>query len=323
MACRWFFKYAGIVVCYRGPGKAVAIFHIVSGNRGKGLLARIVMQFRRVFGSAYLTTLLFAASLPLLFWSPPATGHSPYPAVQTGPTSGGAISAIAATTASEGARAGFRVGEVLRYTVAWSSFRSAATAELSIPETRELGGWRVWHFRARVDTISPVRTLFAVDDQFDSYADTTTFVCRQFEMYLDELGRRETTILHPVPFGAPIQGPGPFVSVLPGTRDALSALYDLRSMDWQHTSETRMPVYDGHNLYEMVVRRGTASEKVSVAAGEFTAAHLSIRLNDRHKEMPQTDFELWIASERGRLPLLMTANLPFGSLRVELTQATE
>ena len=281
------------------------------------------MRLRLISGVVYLTALLFAASLPGPFWTPLAAGHFPYPAVHPVSAPGGDSAIAALESPSKSAPTRFRAGEVLSYSVAWSGFKSAATAELSIPETRQLGDWRVWHFRARLDTISPVRTLFAIDDQFDSYADTATFVCRQFEMYLDELGRKEAEILHPVPFGAPIQGSGPFVSVLPETRDALSALYNLRSVDWQNTAETRMPVYDGHDLYDMVVRREAANEKVPVAAGEFTTTHLSIRLNDRQQEVPQTDFELWIASDRSRLPVLMTANLPFGSLRAELMQVTE
>src|SRR5690348_3505142 len=63
----------------------------------------------------------------------------------------------------------FRPGEKLDYNVAWSSFTTAASVELSIPEQRDLYGWHTWHFRATAHTVSPVRTLFPIDDEFDSY----------------------------------------------------------------------------------------------------------------------------------------------------------
>src|SRR5215469_9235728 len=63
----------------------------------------------------------------------------------------------------------FRMGESLKYQVSWAAFATAADVELSIPERRELYGWKTWHFRATAHTVSPVRTLFTIDDQFDSY----------------------------------------------------------------------------------------------------------------------------------------------------------
>ena len=65
----------------------------------------------------------------------------------------------------------FRPGETLTYRVSWAAFSSAASLQLSVPERRDLFGWQTWHFRALAHTLSPVRTLFAVDDQFDSYTD--------------------------------------------------------------------------------------------------------------------------------------------------------
>ncbi len=215
----------------------------------------------------------------------------------------------------------FRAGETLEYRVAWATFSNAATVQLTFPERRDLYGWATWHFRAAIHTLQPVRTLFPMDDQFDSYSDSSTFESRQYEMYLDEMGKKQDVVVHLQAQGAPSRAPAPVVVVLPGTRDPLGAIYDLRAVDWQHSAEIRAPVFDGRNLYEMRAQLEVASEKLTVAAGVFTAARIGIRLYEHSREVRQTRFELWLTQGASHTPVLLSADLPFGTLHIELTRA--
>jgi hypothetical protein len=215
----------------------------------------------------------------------------------------------------------FRVGETLTYRVQWAAFSNAASVELSVPERRELYGWKTWHFSATIHTLSPVRSLFQIDDQFDSYSDASTFESHQFEEHLNEMGRTKNVVMHLAASGAESKGPGPMVVVLPGTRDPLSVLYELRTIDWQRTPEFRAPVYDGKNLYEVHARRREMDEAVTVAAGQFPTSRISIRLFRYQKEVAGLHFEVWLANNAARTPVLMRADLPFGSVRAELISA--
>jgi hypothetical protein len=216
----------------------------------------------------------------------------------------------------------FHVGEKLDYRIAWSGFNNAATLELSVPERRDLFGWHTWHFRAAFHTVHPVRTLFEIDDQFDSYTDATTLECRQFEMYMNELGKTETKVLHLVAKDQTPRAPGPSVVVLPGTRDPLGMLFTLRAVDWQHTPELRVPVYDGHDLYQVVAHLEAASDQVQVDAGSFNASRVSIEVFQTDNENASFHFTVWYANDAARTPVSMFADLPFGNLRVELTSAS-
>ncbi|HYL46088.1 MAG TPA: DUF3108 domain-containing protein [Candidatus Limnocylindrales bacterium] len=212
----------------------------------------------------------------------------------------------------------FRIGETLNYEVAWATFSTAASVQLSVPERRDVLGWGTWHFRATAHTQSPVRTLFTIDDQFDSYTDAATLESRQFEMYLDELGRKQNQTFHFVAEGQPAPGGVPVVIVLPGTRDPLGALYALRSVDWPHTQELRVPVYDGRNLYELHARMEAASDPVEIAAGKFSAVKISLRLFQNNKEVSGTKFTAWLANDAARTPVLLEGDLPLGTIHVEL-----
>lgn len=217
----------------------------------------------------------------------------------------------------------FRAGETLTYRVAWAAFSNAASVQLAVPERRDLFGWATWHFRAAAHTVSPVRTLFAVDDQFDSYSDAATLESRQYETHLDELGRKQDQVLHFVATGQTSRAPGPSVVVLPGTRDPLGVLYALRAVDWQRTPEFRAPVYDGRNLYEVRASRRNPSETVTLAAGRFTASRIVIRVFQYEKEVAGIHFVLWLGDDAARTPVVMQAELPFGNLRAELVSASQ
>lgn len=217
----------------------------------------------------------------------------------------------------------FRIGEKLDYRVSWASFTSAASVQLTIPERRELMGWGTWHFRASAHTLSPMRSVVTVDDQFDSYTDTATLESRQYESYLNEMGTKQNQVLHFLPEGRPAGGNSAGIVVSPGTRDPLGALYAMRGVDWQTASEFRVPVYDGHDVYEMRARLEIPSETVAVAAGNFSTSKISIRLFQRGKEVPGMNFAAWMAHDAARTPVLMEAELPMGKLRAELVSASQ
>lgn len=222
---------------------------------------------------------------------------------------------------ASGASAAFRAGEKLEYRVSWAAFSNAASVELAVPERRDLFGWQTWHFRAAAHTIGSVRSLFTIDDQFDSYADVATFESHQYESHLNELGRTEEKVLRLVAQGQSPRAAGPYTIVAPSTLDPLGALYALRNVNWQQTPEFRAPVYDGKDLYEMDARRDAANEPVQVAAGSFSTSHVSLRLFEYQKEVPGIHFVVWLDNAGSHVPVLMRAEMPFGTFRVELTSA--
>ena len=223
---------------------------------------------------------------------------------------------------AKGVAVPFAAGEKLEYTVSWASFTTAASVELSIPERRDLYGWETWHFRASAHTAATVRTLFPIDDELDSYTDAGTLESREYESYLNEMGRRADQKWQFVAEGEKARAPGPFVIVLPGTRDPLGALYALRSVDWQHEAEIRVPVYDGHQLYEMRATMEAAAETVEVPAGSFSTTRIGIHVFQHDAEVSGVQFTVWLAGDVARTPVLMRGELPFGTLRVEMTTAT-
>lgn len=221
-------------------------------------------------------------------------------------------------TAGTEVRMPFHPGEELAYRVSWASFSNAATVELSIPQRRDLFGWSVWHFQAAIHTSSSIRTLFPVDDQFDSYTDVSSLECRQFEMYLKELGKDTTTVLHLIPTGLRPRIPGPAVIVPPGTRDPLGMLLTLRGVDWERQPEVRATVYDGHNFYQVIAQAEASNDSVQVDAGSFSASRVSLRVLQNGRDDSDIRVAIWFANDPAHMPVQFIVKLPLGSLRVGL-----
>src|SRR5580700_2354795 len=212
----------------------------------------------------------------------------------------------------------FRTGEILNYRVAWAIFPNAAALQMIVVERRNLLGWQTWHFRASAHSENPARTLFEVDDQFDSYTDTTTLESHQYELYLSEMGSKQNEVLHLISVGQSSRGTVAPVLVQPGTRDPLGAFYALRAVNWQRTPEFHVPVYDGSDLYEVRARQESGSEAVAVDAGKFQATKISVRLFEHGKVVPRASFLVWLAHNPARTPLLVLAEMPVGNVRAEL-----
>ncbi|HEX4076878.1 MAG TPA: DUF3108 domain-containing protein [Candidatus Acidoferrales bacterium] len=217
----------------------------------------------------------------------------------------------------------FRIGETLNFRVSWSAFSNAASVQMTVPEQRDLYGYSTWHFRAQVHTVSPVRSLFSIDDQFDSYADRSTLDARQYETHLDELGKIQDQMFR---FTAPGQAPrlpGPNIVVPAGTLDPLGALYVLRHVDWVHMPEFGGTIYDGHDLYAFSAKRQTTDENVTVGAGSFATTQVAIDLYEHQKPVPGVHLVAWVANDDSRTPVLLQAQLPFGNIRAELTSLSQ
>ena len=215
----------------------------------------------------------------------------------------------------------FRPGETLEYQVLFSKYSvKAGRIETSVVGQRDFFGHSAWHFRAVANTMNTTRLLFTIDDQFDSYTSAGNLFCLQYEMYLHEQGKQQTSRYRMTTDADPAPNGVTALRVTPGTRDALGFLYALRAVDWKRVTEFRAPVYDGRRLYDVVARLDRPVGTVDLQAGRVAASRIAIQLFDHGKELTDTRLWVWLARDKARTPVLMEADIPIGTFRVELTR---
>ncbi len=211
-------------------------------------------------------------------------------------------------------------GETLDFTAHVSKLNDVAVLRLVVAERRSFLGRAAWHLQAIAHTQNPLRLVFALDDQFDSYSDAVTLASLQYELHLNERGQKVDSVLRMTTGKEPAPPEATAARVLPGTRDPLGMMQYLRTVNWTKTPEVRSPVFDGHKLYEVRARLASDSEQAGVPAGEFSASKIELRVFDGGVEAKDTHFTLYLANTPARTPVLLLAALPFADARVELTK---
>jgi hypothetical protein len=210
-------------------------------------------------------------------------------------------------------------GEVLDFTADVAKVSNVATLELQTVEKRNFYGKNAWHLQAVAHTQNPLRMVFELDDQFDSYSDPTTMTSMQYEMHLSERGQKVTSVQHLTSTGRDAASPNAVQThVLPGTRDPLGMMQYLRHVDWTKTQKVEGPVYDGHKLYDVIASLAGSGQSVTVPAGTYAADKVEIRVFDNGQEMKDAHFFVYFAKNDARTPVLLEAEMPFASARVAL-----
>ncbi len=212
-------------------------------------------------------------------------------------------------------------GESLEFTAHVSKLSNVASLRVLVADRRSFLGRPVWHLQAFAHTQNPLRMVFALDDQFDSYSDAATLASLQYELHLNERGQKVDSILRMTTGKEPPPADATAARVLPGTRDPLGLLQFLRTVDWPKTPELRCPVFDGHKLYEVLVKPSGTSESVSVPAGDFSATKVEVQVFHEGAEVKDAHFSLYLANTAARTPVLLEAVLPFATARVELLRS--
>ncbi|MGC1618490.1 MAG: DUF3108 domain-containing protein [Candidatus Acidiferrum sp.] len=295
------------------------------------------MSYRKVIGAAGLLALVCAAGgyyyLRERSEGPvrvPASTHASEPASappEEVPAAPPAIATSPAPAKKEGepvADAGLplRGGEVLEYTANVANLNDVANLKLMVGAHKDFFGKNAWHLQAFAHTENPLRMVFELDDQFDSYSDASTMTSLQYEMHLSERGQKVNSVQRMTATGKEPAPPSVTEArVLPGTRDPLGMMEYLRNVDWTRTAEVRCPVYNGYKLYDVRAKIAGSGEAVTVPAGSYKASKIEIHVFENGEEMKDAQFTMYIANNVARTPVLLEAIMPFATARVELQSA--
>ena len=215
----------------------------------------------------------------------------------------------------------WRTGEVLEFAADVAKLSNVANLRLQIVERRNFLGTNAWHLQANAHTENPLRMVFELDDQFDSYSDAVTLSSLQYEMHLNERGQKQESIQRMRTTDAEHAASNATETrVAPGTRDPLGLMQYLRTVDWTKIHEVHGPVYDGHKLYDVSARLDGATQNITVPAGTFAASKIEVRVFDAGVELKDAHFALYLASNASRTPVLLEAVMPFATARVALVK---
>ncbi len=234
------------------------------------------------------------------------------------PAGGNSSDASAGSAAGEGAP--FVVGERLAYNVSWSTFSTAARIEMEVADRGLFFGHESYQIRARVETLGEIRSLFGeIDHQYNSYVNLKTALphrlvtsVRQGQAQLEQITlfdqpKKQATFSDET------------TAALPGdTFDLASLVYGLRLRGVAEGQHLTLAALYGKELIP-VEAEVKGRERIQTQAGTYTA--LCVKLTPKGK-LSKYRVRVWLSDDAQRLPVLVTAKLPFGEPRAELASVS-
>ncbi len=213
----------------------------------------------------------------------------------------------------------FPTGEKLTYNLSFATFTDAGTIELYAAGQDKLAERTANVLRARVRTNGIVQsTLIDLNDDLTTFLDReTSLPLRAVRiLYLDGKqteARRdfsENQMVIPT-LNLPANQPAADANVF----DLLSAIYQIRHLDFNNTAVQPLKVWENDKVYNVKLQV-SGRENVSTATGAFNAFVVQISTDD--KVFNRYKAKIYLSDDERHLPVLMSLKLPQGELRAEL-----
>jgi hypothetical protein len=218
-------------------------------------------------------------------------------------------------------QAPYRVGERLTYTVAFSSFPTAAHVETRVAARGQLYGREGIELRAHVETIGVVSAaLYALNNTYATFVDSATGLPYRAQQSIRQGARVQDLALdYNAPLGDSALAQGRAVAVTAGTYDFLSALYRLRALPLAQGATYTLSVRQGESVYDAEVKvTGREMLKTNIGSSNTVVAEVRVRGN---KEADEYRVRLYFTDDERHVPVLISARHRAGEIRVELASA--
>ncbi|MCA1576787.1 MAG: DUF3108 domain-containing protein [Acidobacteria bacterium] len=207
----------------------------------------------------------------------------------------------------------YQIGERLTYNVSYSNFPSAAHAEFHIVSRGMHHGRDAIELRAHVETTGVVNVaLLAINNDYVAYIDPATGLpFRSEEIARDATRLNDSVQDYNQPAGN--EAIPPKQKGFPGTYDLLSAFYRARALPLAQGGTYNFTVRGEAAEYHVELKV-TGRDTVNTNVGSFNAIVTKLRISNS----PLRNVRVYFSDDERHVPVLMTAEIGDGDLRVEV-----
>jgi hypothetical protein len=217
----------------------------------------------------------------------------------------------------------FVAGEKLIYDVSWADFLIAGELTIQTDERRNFDGIDAYHVTAQARSVGLVSVLnLKVNDVYDSFINATTlqpFRAEKHSRHGKKQSQSSVTMdqeKRSAQFSA-----GRTIEMPPDTYDIAGLIFAMRGMDLTIGKSHTYTVLEDEKLYTINIQP-EAREKITTRAGSYDTVRLATSMMKGRVNDKLYNLRMYITTDSRRLPVLITAEPSWGSVRVELTSAT-
>jgi len=209
-------------------------------------------------------------------------------------------------------------GERMRYRVSWANFVAAGELTLECQEVSEPGKRMLYRLGVRARSVEWVRTLVLnVNDSYEAVVDAETLLPIKAEARLEHGNKLEqTSIRFDHQNRVARLSNGQTRPLAPNTYDAATFMFILRTLDLSSGKTQAVRLLDEQTVHTL---RAEAEQTESVRVGQRDYQVTRVAIKQVEKGLQDSlKIRLYLTSDSRRLPVLMTAEPAWGTIRVEL-----
>ena len=217
----------------------------------------------------------------------------------------------------------FQVGEKLRYRVTYG-FMDAGEATLELKSTTKKGdGRELIHAVGIGKTLGGFNTFYRVFDKYETFFDKSGVFPWFFKRRVDEGGYK---ISQDYSFkqadNKVVTDKGKTFKIPSGTQDMISAFYYARTLDLSNIKKGKtfeFKVFMDDEVFNLKIRY-LGTENISVRKGTFKCYKFGPVMQKGRYFKKEEDVNFWITADDNRIPVLVKANIPVGSVKLQLVE---
>jgi len=220
-------------------------------------------------------------------------------------------------------RSPFIAGERLSYDVSWADFIVAGELTIQTDERRSFDGIDGFHVTAQARTVGLVSGLaLKVNDVYDSFINASNLQPFRAEKH-SRHGKKQaqSSVVIDQEHRTARVANGRTLEIPPDTYDIAGLIFAIRGMDLTLGKVRTLTVLEDEKLYTIKVQP-ESRERITTRTGNFDTVKIATTMVRGKENDKLYNLRMYITDDARRLPVLITAEPSWGSVRVELTSAT-
>jgi len=216
----------------------------------------------------------------------------------------------------------FQAGEVLRYRISYG-FVDAGEAILEVKETNKTGASRpLYHVVGTGRTLGAFNAFYKVHDVYESYVDKQSIMPWYFVRDVNEGGYTKNQYYTFNHDKNQVDTGEKTFSIPMGVQDMISSFYKARTLDFRNLKAGHVfsfKCFMDDEIYLLKIRY-KGDEEVKIRKGKFKAHKFVPVVQEGRYFKSEEDVQFWVTADANRIPVLVKAKIPVGTVRLHLVE---
>ena len=214
----------------------------------------------------------------------------------------------------------FKIGEKLRYRISYG-FMDAGEAILEVRKTERKGNNRsLFHIVVIGRTLGGFNAFYKVRDKYESYIDQKSIMPWVFVRNVSEGGYKINQTYVFKQHQEKVSNGEEYFKTPMGIQDMISSFYKARTLDFKGMKpgkEFSFKCFMDDEVFDLVIKY-VGDETIKIRKGKFkTHKFVPVVQTGRYFESEE-DVQFWITADKNKIPVLIKAQIPVGSIKMHL-----